>query len=205
VNCDAIAPFYRTIEYLAFGTRLQRHRLAFLNAAQGANTALVLGDGDGRFLAQLSAAYPALNIHCIELSAKMIALANHHQPNVLFVQADALQVPFPHNAYDIIYTHFFLDCFTSAQVIALAHKIRHATSPDARWIISDFRQAETGWRKLFTAAWLKTMYALFRLATNLQTQQLPDYHRALTENGFRLCEEKRSFAQLITSQLWRRT
>jgi ubiquinone/menaquinone biosynthesis C-methylase UbiE len=205
VNCDSIAPFYRTIEYLAFGHRLQRHRLAFLNAAQGAQTALVLGDGDGRFLAQLSAAYPTLTIHSIELSARMLALAKRNQPNVHFIQADALQIPFPGPCYDIIYTHFFLDCFTNQQVIWLAHKIRRSAAPGAQWIISDFRLADRGWRRLFTAAWLKTMYLFFRLATGLQTQQLPNHQRALTENGFLLCEEKRSFAELITSQLWRHT
>jgi SAM-dependent methyltransferase len=232
MNCDGIAPFYVWIERAAFGKRLERHRLAFLDCAAGARRALVLGDGDGRFVAALAARYPGLGIDCVELSARMVALAKkrlgHKGQRVCIVQGDALTVPLPFPGlggggaalaawkggllagmpalprYDVVYSHFFLDCFTAGQISVLAGRIASASGAGTRWVISDFRRAESGWRKVFTALWIKTMYVFFRVVTGLEQQELPDHHAALREHGFQLREERVSMAGLIVSECWQR-
>jgi ubiquinone/menaquinone biosynthesis C-methylase UbiE len=219
MNCDGIAPFYVWIERVAFGKRLERHRVAFLESAEGARRALVLGDGDGRFVTALAVKYPGLAIDCVELSGKMVALARKRLGEgggrgVRFVQGDALKAALPCpclggggaglSSYDIVYSHFFLDCFSTEQVAMLARRIAEVSGPVARWVISDFREAESGWRKVFTAAWIKTMYVFFKLATQLEQQQLPDHRSALKEHGFQLREERRSLAGLIVSECWQR-
>jgi ubiquinone/menaquinone biosynthesis C-methylase UbiE len=207
MNCDGIAPFYVWIERAAFGKRLERHRLAFLERAAGARRALVLGDGDGRFVAELAARYPELGIDCVELSARMVALAKKRLgrkgQSVNLVQGDALTVPLP-CPYDIVYSHFFLDCFTAQRISVLAGRIAGVSGPGTRWVISDFRRAESGWRKAFTAVWIKTMYVFFGIVTGLEQQELPDHHTALKEHGFRLLEERLSMAGLIVSECWQR-
>ena len=50
MNCDLIAPHYWWIERLGMGRTLERRRRWFLPEIGNARRALVLGDGDGRFL-----------------------------------------------------------------------------------------------------------------------------------------------------------
>src|SRR5437660_724241 len=52
-NFSFIARPYRFLEHLALGRALERTRLHFLSAVSHQAQALVLGDGDGRFLARL--------------------------------------------------------------------------------------------------------------------------------------------------------
>jgi len=52
-NFDRVARIYRWAEYAALGPILQRTRTHFLPQLTGCHNALILGDGDGRFLARL--------------------------------------------------------------------------------------------------------------------------------------------------------
>ena len=52
-NFNGVAHFYRWMELVTFGPWLQRCRCAFLGELAGCRRAAVLGDGDGRFSAQL--------------------------------------------------------------------------------------------------------------------------------------------------------
>ena len=55
MNADAIAGYYRWIEYAAFGPTLEYARFDFLRYAANARRVLILGEGDGRFLERLLA------------------------------------------------------------------------------------------------------------------------------------------------------
>ena len=61
-NFDLIARPYRWLEYLTFGPTLQQTRLHYLPALLHSRNALVLGDGDGRFIAALLAANPTITM-----------------------------------------------------------------------------------------------------------------------------------------------
>ena len=74
VNFDLISRPYRWLEYLTFGPTLQRCRTHFIPAVADKKSALVLGDGDGRFLAALLAANPHLEADAIDTSATMLHL-----------------------------------------------------------------------------------------------------------------------------------
>ena len=50
---NRIAPAYRWLEYLSFGPMLERCRFYRLALLADRRRALVIGDGDGRFLARL--------------------------------------------------------------------------------------------------------------------------------------------------------
>ncbi len=192
MNCDRIAPFYRTFETLAFGTRLQRHRLAFLDTAANKHRALILGDGDGRFTRALATTHPTLPIDSIDLSHGKL------------VHADALPFPFPSATYDILFTHFFLDCFNPEELTSLIPRISQSLCPKATWIITDFQQAPGGWRSLYTRAWLNTMYTFFHIATGLKTRRLASYTGSLHAAQFTLQQQRISRDGLITSQHWQR-
>jgi len=73
-NFDHVASLYRWAEYLTLGTLLQRTRTHFLAQLPPRNNALILGDGDGRFLAQLLARQPHLHALAVDTSATMLHL-----------------------------------------------------------------------------------------------------------------------------------
>jgi ubiquinone/menaquinone biosynthesis C-methylase UbiE len=207
MNCDRIAPFYRMFETLAFGTRLQHHRLVFLDAAANKHRALILGDGDGRFTQALTCAYPTLPIDSVDLSPGMLIQARRRlltNPNVSLTHADALKFPFPVATYDILFTHFFLDCFNPEDLATLIPRISQSLCPKGTWIITDFRQAPGGWRSIYTRAWLNIMYSFFYLATGLKTRHLASYCEELRAAHFTLLQERISHDGLITSQHWQR-
>jgi ubiquinone/menaquinone biosynthesis C-methylase UbiE len=204
MNCNWIAPWYWLFERAAFGGRLQRHRVCFLDAAEGKRRALILGDGDGRFSQALSLSYPDLEIDSIELSAGMVAEARKRAgTRVQITQGDVMRVSLS-GSYDLIFTHFFLDCFDAESLEELVTRVSEVLTPDASWVVSDFRQARTGWRKVYTSVWLSVMYLFFGLATGLKTRRLPDYERVLAAAGFMTSQEKVSADGLIVSQWWRR-
>lgn len=209
MNCDAIAPLYRVIEYLAFGGRLQRHRLHFLHAAEGRKNALVLGDGDGRFSKELIESYPGMTLDSIDLSPRMLELARERievgassTPGVRLICGDALRQSFPQASYDLIATHFFLDCFTAAEVESLIEKLSRHAAPGTVWLITDFRKPAGFWRGLHAGLWLRVMYFFFRIFTKLEVRQLPEHRGILRKHGLHLLAEEASMGQLVCSELW---
>jgi SAM-dependent methyltransferase len=206
-NFDPVARLYRWMEYLTFGSALQRCRIHFLLSLADRRAALVLGDGDGRFLARLLATNPTLHADAVDSSAAMLRrlsrrtssmsgrLRTHH--------ADALDFP-PTQTYDLIVTHFFLDCLTQSQLEALAQRLARHTAPKALWLVSDFR-IPTGPLRWPARVLVSTLYFAFRLLTGLRTTALPDHAAALTAAGFIRIAEHHSLAGLLTSELWEYT
>src|ERR1022692_1155772 len=74
---DRVARPYRWMEFLTFGRSLERCRNHFLSQLAGRRGALVLGDGDGRFLARLLATNPSLYADAVDTSAAMLQLLEH--------------------------------------------------------------------------------------------------------------------------------
>ncbi len=209
MSFDRIARSYRWLEYGAFGRELERRRSRYLGDLSGRQRALVLGDGDGRFLATLTARHPGMRIDYIDGSAKMLALARQRiskTANVQFYHADAMHWQYRDAEYDLVATHFFLDCFTNEQLRTLIAKVAAATQADALWIVSEFRHATgAGIASVRTKAWIAILYRFFRLTANLQVDRLPDYGPILTQHAFRLLREERVAHDLLVSQLWVRS
>jgi ubiquinone/menaquinone biosynthesis C-methylase UbiE len=207
MNCDFIAPFYEWFEKAAFGGKLQKHRVTFLAAAKNKQRALILGDGDGRFAEALIKACPELHIDSVDLSLGMVLEARkrcRETDRVRVIHSDVFQLDSATNPYDIAFSHFFLDCFDSEELFSLVQLVSSNLEAHALWIISDFRRMPAGWRKFYSAAWLKTMYLFFRIATGLKTRELPNHRRALESAGFTLRREQVSMAGLIASEWWER-
>ncbi|MEO2090375.1 MAG: class I SAM-dependent methyltransferase, partial [Gemmataceae bacterium] len=135
---DLLAPHYRWMEAVSFGRLLHRCRVALLDRMTDARRALVLGDGDGRFLRDLLAVNPRVTVDAIDGSRAMIAEAERRaetvpggRPRVRFQTADARTVPLPSAEYDLIVTHFFLDCFPQSQLGPLIERVAAACARGA--------------------------------------------------------------------------
>jgi ubiquinone/menaquinone biosynthesis C-methylase UbiE len=203
VNCNPIARWYRWLEYLGFGKALERRRNAFLKEIADARRALVLGEGDGRFLARLVPEMferPGASVDYVDLSSRMLALARARAGDqVRYILGDARSIALPSSEYDLIVTHFFLDCFDEHDAAVVIDRISAAAAPRARWVISEFRDAN--WWSYGSVA---ALYLFFRIATGLKTRRLIDHRPMLQSHGFVLEKSETSRGGLLVSELWRR-
>jgi ubiquinone/menaquinone biosynthesis C-methylase UbiE len=203
VNCDPIARWYRWFEYIGFGGELERRREAFVRDVADARRILVLGDGDGRFLVKLVEQNQGASIDYVDLSFRMLALARTRAgDSVTYHHADARSMPLPTGEYDLIVTHFFMDCFDQPDAELLIARLAAAAKAQSRWLVSEFRQPDRGWRAIWARAWLSTLYFFFRVTTGLTTTSLIDHHPLLERAGFRLSRQQSSRFNLLASELW---
>jgi hypothetical protein len=205
---DGVAPFYRWLEYLSLGPMLERVRFSLIEVLPECRSALILGDGDGRFSARLLGARRGVRVEAVDLSARMLALlesrvaAQGDRARVETHRADAMQFT-PRTAPDLVVTHFFLDCLEDAEVRTLVMRLTAAVAPDAHWLLSEFCVPE-GWLARPAKAYIGLLYLAFRLLTGLRTRRLPDYCAALAQAGWVHVRERRYLFGLLTAQLWRR-
>jgi ubiquinone/menaquinone biosynthesis C-methylase UbiE len=199
VNCDPIARWYRWLEYFGFGRALERRRFAFLAEAIDARRILILGEGDGRFLAKLVQENRSAVIDCADLSGKMLELARARAgtDRITYHHADALTLPLPEAEYDLIVTHFFLDCLEDGDAAALVSKIAGATLPGAQWIVSEFREPSA-----WAGAIVGMLYFFFRITTGLRARTLIDHRGLLLRHGLVLMREENGRFGLLASELW---
>jgi SAM-dependent methyltransferase len=207
-NFNRIARPYRWLEYLTLGTALENCRTHYLPQLLDRRRALVLGDGDGRFLAQLLASNPDLHADAIDASSTMLQLLRQRceaaTPNAAMRlrihHANALTVPLE-DSYDLVVTHFFLDCLTQPDLDTLITHINPTLTPGALWLVSDFR-IPNGLMRLPARLLVRSLYLAFRLLTGLRTTHLPDYATPLTQAGLTRVAHQHRLAGLLTTELW---
>lgn len=210
MECDRIARPYRWFEYMAFGRALERCRFQYLPEVQHCSQALLLGDGDGRFLCELAETNPAIQVDSLDSSAGMLREARKrierrriaNRGRIHLAQSDAFQFSFSANHYDLVVANFFFDCFSMSSATELVKRVLPACQAKALWVVSEFEQPAAGWRAWHARLWLTAMYSFFRLATGLETRRLPDYVCVLENAGLRLLSKRTSRAGLICSELW---
>lgn len=210
MNCDALAPYYEFLEHLSFGKRLERMRFAFLPQAVTAQTAIICGGGDGRYLAELLQINPFVQVDFVDASPRMVAIAKGRisslscaeQSRVTFHTGELTAVAPRQKSYDLIVTHFFLDCFSEAGLAKIIAALSHRAAPDALWVLSDFSETQKPFGRFCTRAVIRALYAAFRLTTGLRVTRLPDYKSALAHAGYLQRSEKNAIGGLLHSSLW---
>lgn len=203
-NFNHIARPYRWLEYLTLGPALQRCRTHFLPLLLDQKKALVLGDGDGRFLATLLAQNPTIQADAVDISATMLTLLRKRceaQTTRLKTHQISALAYNPEGPYDLIVTHFFLDCLTQSDLETLITQITPALAPGALWLISDFR-VPPGPMRLPAQAYIRSLYLAFRIFTGLRTTQLPDHTTPIAQAGLTRIAHHHSLAGLLTTELW---
>ncbi len=210
-----LARLYRWMEYASFGRWLERCRYLRLDEMRPAQQALVYGDGDGRFLARLACAAPQMTITAIDASARMLRKAERRlagtksgdaRPGgrVSLHQADAIrEAPPGATKYDLIVSHFFLDCFNDEEIAALLKNVAAVASDGAVWIISDFAVPKGRVSGAAGRIVIACLYLGFRLLTGLRTRRLPDYAPRMREAGWVREDGKQLLRGLLASERWR--
>jgi SAM-dependent methyltransferase len=208
-NFDRLARPYRWLEYLSFGTFLHRARTHFLPKLDNFRNALVLGDGDGRFTSALLSTNPRIHVHAIDISPRMLEslrrAAQPHEDRVITEVADLRRWQ-PQSRtrapYDLIATHFVLDCLTSDEIAILVRRLRPCLAGNAVWIVSDFAVPNTAFGQWIAQPLVAALYFAFGLLTGLETRHLPNHGVALTRAGWSLEIHRPYLNGLLISQLW---
>lgn len=212
-NFNRVASAYRWMEYLSFGRALERCRFHFLPLLTIHARALVLGDGDGRFLSRLLAQNSALQADAVDASNAMLALLHRRAvaasptggQRLTLHQADIRSFTPSHNDYDLVITHFFLDCLNNAEASEVIQHISRHTESGTIWLVSEFAIPAHTSMKLPAKIVVGLLYFAFRWLTGLRTNHLPDYPAAFTTAGFVRVAHHSFLGGLLVSELWQRT
>jgi SAM-dependent methyltransferase len=206
---DRIAPHYGWMERVLAGRKLQLCRGAFLQAIPSPRRALVAGQGHGAFVAELLRAHPQVRCTCVDSSSGMLQAARARlrqegldEGRAEFIQADLLDWAAPEAEFDLIVTHFFLDCFRPEQLERLMPKLSGAASPKACWLLADFREPASGLARWRARAIIEVMYLFFRWATSLPASELTSPDALMARHGFVLGQRRTFDWGLLHSDLW---
>lgn len=196
------------MEYLSFGPALQRRRCEFLNRTASHRAVLILGDGDGRFTAAFLQRNKTAFVDSLESSQSMSRLAAARiarlpdgQSRVRQRQEDIRAAQLS-GTYDLVITHFFLDCFTREELEELVPRITAHLKPGGQWVISEFQIPSRGLPRYLAKLAIKALYLSFAILTGLKTRQLPDYQRVLQKNGYRRTDSRTGLAGMLVSEIW---
>jgi SAM-dependent methyltransferase len=207
---NRLARLYRWMEFFSFGPFLDLTRRTFLGDIVHSRQALVLGDGDGRFTGRLLQVSPAVRVNAVDSSAAMLEAlldrAGTHADRVRVHLADIRDweppAPIAAPPYDLIVTHFFLDCLTTPEVKSLATRLRSAASPGALWIVSEFAVPPGWFGRLFARPLVSSLYFSFGLLTGLRVRSLPDHAAALRQAGFTMLDRRSRLGGLLVAEQW---
>lgn len=205
-NFDPLARIYRWLEWCTFGSSLWHCRCAFLDSMRDRRNALVIGDGDGRFIARLLEFNSLILVQALDASEAMLRqLLRRAAPNHARLHATAADArkPLPFaKTFDLVVTHFFLDCLTTEEVESLAREILQKVQLNARWVISEFAVPANLYGRLLARPLISALYLAFGLLTGLKVRHLPRYHEAIEKAGFVLTRRRTRLRGLLVSELW---
>lgn len=203
---NRLARMYRWMELASFGPWLWWCRCAFLRSLSDCRRAVVIGDGDGRFTARLLSTNPTIQIDAVDASSAMLrSLLRRSGADTARVRAWCADVRTwkPQDApYDLIVTHFFLDCLTTAEIQAMAQTLHNTATPSALWLISEFAVPAGVYGRLFARPLVSCLYWIFGQLTGLTLRALPDHRAALRQSGFTLQKQHNWLGGLLISELW---
>jgi hypothetical protein len=205
---DRLAHIYRWMEWFSFGPFLWRCRCTFLKMLRHSRAALVLGDGDGRFTAQLLHENHQITVDALDASGAMLSemrrRARFSSVRLKTHLCDARTCLPIRRDYDLVITHFFLDCLTTVEVGRLATRLRNHATEDAVWVISEFAVPSGWYGRAVGRPLIDLLYRAFGILTGLRIRRLPDHRSALDQAGWSLQTERKWLGGLLVSELWRR-
>ena len=210
MSFDLVAPHYRWLETIVFGNALQHARTHWIDKFARPKRTLIVGEGNGRFLCELLRVYPRLEVDCVDASNTMLQLSRMRVrrtfpesfSHVHFFCEDILKWS-PRKSYDLLVTHFFLDCFSRNELSLIIEKLAHAARPGTVWLIADFTIPRQRFARARAQLLLSLMYAFFRAAAGISARELVDATPYLNKNGFSRVSGKLLRARLVKSDLFR--
>ncbi len=205
MSFDRLAPHYRWLETVGFGSVLQKARTRWIETVPRPKRVLTVGEGTGHFLRKFLCVHCDAVVDCVDSSARMLDFARLRIPDgvnrVRFFEQDILSWA-PPGCYDLVVTNFVLDCFPQHELQLIVRKLAGLASPGAYWLLADFCIPKTSFRRVHAKIWLATLYWFFRTTTEVRTKRLVDPTPELQANGFVCLKRSQWRLGLVKSELW---
>lgn len=185
-----LSKLYDLLGLLVFQGSLHKSQIYFLEKLPEAENVLILGGGTGKFLADLVKSGKAKKITYVDISPGMIARAEAKVEKlnacVEFICGGADSIPA--GRYDLICTHYFLDCFDETELKELSGLLKSHLTENGVWHFTDFYLDEKA--SFFRTGLLSFLYFFFRLTCGLKVKELADFRKIFSEAGLKLKEEE---------------
>jgi ubiquinone/menaquinone biosynthesis C-methylase UbiE len=203
-NYNRVASFYDHLSRIVFGKAIieaQKYLVDFIGAG---SAILVVGGGTGWILEEISEKHPSgLKIVYVDKSEKMIDLSkkrNVGTNRVVFLNADIDHVML-HDKFDIVFTPFILDNFSTKTLAPVFDKIHRLLLPGSLWLFADFQLTKKGewWQRPL----LNAMYLFFNIFCNVETARLPDSDSVFRKYGYTPVATYAFFGEFISSTVYR--
>ena len=208
MSFDRVANYYAWMEKIIFGNDLEKIRNVHLKLIDDEESILLLGDGDGRFLKKISETGADGLIVSLDSSSKMIELSRKRLQNTdLEVQYFCQKIKnfekFESFKPDLIFAHFFLDCFTEDEVILIIDLLSQWSTKTTKIVVSDFFITKTNsisgtYQKLLT----QTMISFFRVFCGISAKKLPNIPKIMNSKGWNCISHKSLRNSFINSWVW---
>ena len=208
MSFDRVANYYAWMEKIVFGNDLEKIRNVHLKLIDDAESILLLGDGDGRFLKKISETGADGLIVSLDSSSKMIELSRKRLQNTdLEVQYFCQNIKNFEKSEsfkpDLIFAHFFLDCFTEDEVILIIDLLSQWSTKTTKIVVSDFFITKTNsisgtYQKLLT----QTMISFFRVFCGISANKLPNIPKIMNSKGWNCISHKSLRNGFINSWVW---
>lgn len=192
-NFDFVAPAYPLLERASFGDALNKARRAFLRQTARATHVLLIGEGNGRFLAELLARKRGGCVTVIDSIPKMLRLLTKRVSTIRrytelkLLVADFLIWDGENARYDAVVTHFFLDLFRPDSQLRAITKITEVSKPGALWVNVDYRVTKA---KLLhrVVDWLR--YRFDEIFSGVEADRQYDPSDHMSASGWLVGEER---------------
>ncbi len=149
---------------------------------------------------------PKVQIDAVDNSNEMLkALIRRAGSNVARLRthhADARSFKPPGAHYDLVVTHFFLDCLTTDEVAAFANRLRPCLSSRTSWVISDFAVPNSWFGRIVAQPLVTALYCAFAVLARIRVFRLPDHRRALASADFVRLGAIPFASGLLFSEIW---
>lgn len=208
MSFDILAPHYTWMEKVLAGSRLQRCRIRWLPDVAEPQRVLILGVGHGHFLRACARRFPQAEIVSVDASARMLERAQANvaekSSRLKFIHARLPEWTPEPESYDVISTHFFLDCFPPDELARVVASVAGGARASAAWLVADFAIPARGWSRVRARAIHAGMYAFFRPVTGVRARRVTPPDALLQAHGFQLVRRASAEWGLLHSDLWQR-
>lgn len=201
---DFVAPFYPLLERLAFGGGLTEARSASVRPVASAERALLIGEGNGRFLAHCLKEKIGGSITVVDASKKMLSLVRSRihgiklETKLELIHADFCEWRPSEPDFDVVVTHFFLDLFRPESQRRIIEKITALSTAKTIWMNVDSRPViQSRFHRVID--WLQ--YRFDQLLSGIEADRHYDCAATIKECGWEVQEEQPSCGGTIFSQL----
>ncbi|MBK1792616.1 class I SAM-dependent methyltransferase [Persicirhabdus sediminis] len=215
MNFDAVAPIYQLMERVVFGHKLQLARCAHLPASlavlAGGESAkiLVIGDGDGRFAAQLAEEIVSrgideiVRVDVVELSQGMCAELRHRLASYPFCRVHCADVrDWRESDYQLVFCHFVLDLYRGSEFDQWIEILDHLVQSAGYLVVTDFENHPDG--GIFATCLLRVMYQFFHYSAGIPVGQLEGRIASMDGLNAELVGEFSQLNGFVQSRLWRK-